>query len=125
MPVFVGAGTSAFMKGSGGIGFPSLSTSAINSLSGVAEGQVVYDTTINVLKYYDGSSWKKVSAEPCVLNSVSGVIFDGLSSTITLSGTGFLTANLVIRFVQSADSIDVSVTVTPVSYTHLTLPTKA
>ena len=120
MPVFVGAGTSAFMKGDGGIGFPSLSTSAINALSGMVEGQVAYDTTINVLKYYDGSSWKKVSAEPCVLNSVTGTIFDGLASSITLSGTGFLTANLVIRFVQSADSIDVSVTVTPSSDTAAT-----
>ena len=115
MPVFVGAATSAFMKGSDGIGFPSLSTSALNSLSGVVEGQVAYDTTINVLKFYDGSAWKKVSAETCVLNSVTGTIFDGIASTITLAGTGFLTANLVIRFVQSADSIDVSVTVTPSS----------
>ena len=116
MPVFVGAGTSSFMKSSGGLGFSRVNTSTRNGLTAV-EGQVIYNTDNNVLEYYDGSNWAKVSSVLAVLNSVSGNIIDGLGSTLTLSGTGFLTANLVVNFFQSQDSIDVDVTVNPSSDT--------
>ena len=116
MPVFVGAGTSAFMKSSGGLGFSRINTSTRNGLTAV-EGQVIYNTDNNVLEYYDGSNWAKVSSVLAVLNSVSGNIIDGLGSTLTLSGTGFLTANLVVNFLQSQDGINVDVTVNPSSDT--------
>ena len=116
MPVFVGAGTSSFMKGGDGIGFSRINTSTRNGLTAV-EGQVIYNTDNNVLEYYDGSNWAKVSSVLAVLNSVSGNIIDGLGSTLTLSGTGFLTANLVVNFLQSQDGIDVDVTVNPSSDT--------
>ena len=120
MPVFVGAGTSSFMKSSGGLGFSRVSTSTRNGLTAV-EGQVIYNTDTNVLEYYTGSAWAKISAVLAVLNSVSGSIIDGLGSNLTLSGEGFLTAGLVVNFLQSADSIDVNVTVTPSSDTAATV----
>ena len=116
MPVFVGAGTSSFMKASDGIGFTRLNTTQRNALTAV-QGQVIFNTTTGVLEYYDGSNWAKVSSVLAVLNSVSGNIIDGLGSTLTLSGTGFLTANLVVNFLQSQDSINVDVTVNPSSDT--------
>jgi hypothetical protein len=116
MPVFVGAGTSSFMKASDGIGFSRLNTTQRNALTAV-QGQVIFNTTTGVLEYYDGSSWAKVSSVLAVLNSVSGNIIDGLGSTLTLSGTGFLTANLVVNFLQSQDGINVDVTVNPSSDT--------
>ena len=124
MPVFVGAGTSSFMKGGGGVGFSRVNTSTRNALSAV-EGQVIYNTDSNVLEYYDGSVWAKVSSVLAVLNSVSGNIIDGLGSTLTLSGTGFLSSNLVVNFLQSADSINVNVTVTPSSDTAATVSVPA
>ena len=120
MPVFVGAGTSSFMKGNDGIGFTRLTTSQRNSLTAV-QGQVIFNTTTGVLEYYDGSAWAKVSAVLAVLNSVSGNIIDGLGSNLTLSGEGFLASGLVVNFQQSADSIDVNVTVTPSSDTAATV----
>ena len=120
MPIFVGAGTSSFMKGRDGIGFTRLTTTQRNALTAV-QGQVIYNTTTGVLEYYDGSSWAKVSAVLAVLNSVSGNIIDGLASNLTLSGEGFLSGNLVVNFLQSADSIDVNVTVTPSSDTAATV----
>ena len=124
MPVFVGAGTSSFVKGSDGIGFTRLTTSQRNSLTAV-QGQVIFNTTTGVLEYYDGSAWAKVSAVLAVLNSVSGNIIDGLGSNLTLSGEGFLAGNLVVNFLQSADSIDVNVTVTPSSDTAATVAVPA
>ena len=89
MPIFVGAGTSSFIKQSGGVGFSRVSTSTRNGLTAV-EGQVIYNTDNNVLEYYDGSTWSKVSSVLAVLNSVSGNIIDGLGSTLTLSGLSLI-----------------------------------
>ncbi len=121
MPVFVGAGTSSFAKGDGGIGFSRLTTTQRNALSGPVQGQVIFNTTTGVLEYYDGSAWAKVSSVLAVLSSVSGNIIDGLGSTLTLSGTGFLSSNLVVNFTQATDGINVNVTVTPSSDTAATV----
>ena len=120
MPVFVGAGTSAFMKGDGGVGFARITTTQRNALTAV-EGQVIYNSTTNVLEYYNGSSWSKVSPVLCILNTVTGNVCDGIATTLTLAGEGFLSSGLVVNFVQSADSIDVDVTVTPSSDTAATV----
>ena len=119
MPIFVGAGTSSFMKGDSGIGFTRLTTTQRNALSGVVNGQVILNTTTGVLEYYDGSAWSKVSAVLAKLNTVTGNILLSTATTLTLAGEGFLASGLVVRFVQSADSIDTSVTVTPSSDTCL------
>ena len=49
------------------------------------------------------------------LSSITGSIIDGAASTLTLAGTGFLSANLVVNFVQASDGINTNVTVTPSS----------
>ena len=125
MPIFVGAGTSSFMKDTSGVGFSRRTTTEIGNLSGMVAGQVVFDTTAGVLKFYDGSSWVKVSSVQAVLNSVSGDIRAGATSNLTLSGEGFLTSGLVVNFTQSADSINVNVTVTPSSDTAATVAVPA
>ena len=125
MPVFVGAGTSSFMKGDGGVGFTRVTTTQRNAISGAVNGQVILNTTTGVLEYYDGSTWSKVSAVLAKLNTVTGNIFVGLAQNLTLAGEGFLSSNLVVRFVQSADSIDSSVTVTPSSDTAATVAVPA
>ena len=125
MPVFVGAGTSSFMKGDGGVGFTRVTTTQRNAISGAVNGQVVLNTTTGVLEYYDGSAWTKVSAVLAKLNTVTGNIFAGLAQNLTLAGEGFLTSGLVVRFVQSADGIDTSVTVTPSSDTAATVAVPA
>lgn len=125
MPVYVGAGTSSFMKGPSGIAFTQLTTSQRNALSSPIQGQVIFNTESGVLEFYNGSAWAKVSAVQAILNSVSGNIIDGLASSLTLSGEGFLASGLVVNFNQSADSIDVNVTVTPSSDTAATVQVPA
>ena len=48
MPVFVGAGTSSFMKGSGGVGISTMTTTQRNALSGVKKGQFIFNETLNL-----------------------------------------------------------------------------
>ena len=125
MPIFVGAGTSSFLKDTDGVGVSQRTTTQINSLSGMVAGQLVYDSTTKVVKYYDGSSWLKVSSAVPTLTSVTGNIYVGQATTLTLAGTNFLTANLIVNFLQTDDSINANVTVTPSSDTAATVAVPA
>src|SRR5210317_71876 len=81
------------------------------------EGDLWYDTSETSLKNYNGTSWIKVSAAIPTLSSISGDIQSGVETTLTLTGTKFLTSNLIVNFVQASDGINVNVTVTPSSDT--------
>ena len=58
--------------------------------TGVSQGQLWYDTVLDVLKAYTGSQWLKVSAQIPLVSSISGSIFSGVGSTLTLTGVGFI-----------------------------------
>jgi len=87
--------------------------------SSPSEGDLWYDSTtgVKVLKFYNGTAWLKVSSAVPTLTSVSGNLYTGVSTSLTLSGTNFLDSNLVVNFTQASDSIDVDVAVTPTSNT--------
>ena len=91
--------------------------------SSPSEGDLWYDSTVGVkvLKYYNGTGWFKVSSLIPTLTSISGTIFEGTATSLTLSGTNFLESNLIVNFTQASDSIDVDVTVTPTSSTSATV----
>lgn len=40
---------------------PKKSTAEINAMVGMVSGTMVYDTTLNVMKHYNGTEWKTVS----------------------------------------------------------------
>ncbi len=85
------------------------------------EGAQRFNTELGVMEYYDGTSWKKVSAQIPVISSTSGRIYDGWTSDITITGNNFLVSAMVVNFNQSDDSIDENVTVTPTSNTSVTV----
>jgi hypothetical protein len=80
-------------------------------------GRMRYDTTIGAIMFSDGVDWYRLSGLIPTLSSVTGTIYAGIASTLTLAGTSFLSANLVVNFYQASDSIDVNVSVTPSSDT--------
>jgi len=85
-------------------------------------GYTRFNTTTQAMENYDGSNWVKVSSVVAILNSVTGNIWSGLAGGgLTLAGTGFLTSDLIVNFLQSSDSIDINVTVTPSSDTAATV----
>jgi len=88
-----------------------------------SEGDLWYDQTNEVLKIYQSSvsNFVKVSAEIAVLSSVTGILYVGQSTNLTLSGSGFLNSNLVVNFLQASDAIDVNVTVTPTNDSSATV----
>ena len=106
--------TADFTGNTTSLGLPRGSTAQQPS-AGSTEGHIRYDNDDNVVYYSDGSQWVKIAAAIPTLSSVTGNLFAGLASTLTLAGTNFLSSNLVVNFSQGADSIDVNVTVTPSS----------
>ena len=91
--------------------------------SSPSEGDLWYDsnTGIKVLKFYNGTTWLRVNFAPPTLESVSGQIYAGSTTTLTLTGSNFLLSNLVVNFLQTSDSIDIDVAVTPTSDTSATV----
>jgi hypothetical protein len=50
------------VQGTGGIKFPTMTTTTRNAITSPAQGLVVYDTTLNQICYYTGGAWFKVTA---------------------------------------------------------------
>ena len=65
------------------------------------EGAIRYDTDDNVVYYSDGSNWYKIAAAFPTLTGITGSIYVGVASNLTLAGTNFLSSNLVVNFTQT------------------------
>ena len=100
-------------------------TTAQQPTAADTEGHIRYDSDDSVVYYSDGANWLKISSVIATLSSVTGNIYAGASSTLTLAGQGFQSANLVVNFTQSSDSIDEDVSVTPTSDTAATVTVPA
>ena len=123
MPVFVGAGTSSFMKGGDGVGVSTSTTTIRNALSGVRPGQMVFNYTTNLMEYYNGSSWIPIDTPPTVssvdnTNITQAQIDSGFDLVIT--GTGFK-SGATVKFIGNNGSELASPSVTVNSSTQITL----
>ena len=85
MPVFVGAGTSSFMKGGDGVGMSTATTTTRNALSGVRPGQMIFNHTTSLMEYYNGSSWASAAALGSAQNWASS---GGTSGNDSIIGGG-------------------------------------
>ena len=101
----------------GAFNLESYTTSERDALTGIEAGDIIYNTTLAEVEFYNGTAWKKINSSTPALSSVTGDIITDNSSTLTLTGTNFLSSNLVVNFLQSSDAVDVDVTVTPTSGT--------
>jgi hypothetical protein len=90
-------------------------------IQGSTENQILVNNNEGIRLVYSGATdgWvvptSNTIPEPPTLTSVTGNIFAGAASDLTLAGTNFLEENLIVNFLQSSDSINVDVTVTPTS----------
>ena len=119
MPVFVGAGTSSFMKGDGGVGVSTMTTTERNALSGIKKGTFIFNSSINLAQYWDGNDWKSIDSPP----TLTAFTLDGGSdvteakidrtaagnATIQLKGANFDTTAATVVFEPEAGGSNVSV----------------
>jgi len=90
--------------------------------SNPVEGNLWYDTTNDVLKAYDAttSAFQKISRVEAILSSITGNIITATAGNLTLNGSGFMSANLIVSFTPSGGSAS-TVTVTPTSNSAATV----
>jgi len=100
------------------VGIGTTTTAGRNAGVGTAVGTLIFNSTDNQLQVYANNlQWRGFSPVDPTLSSISGTLYVGQASTLTLAGTNFLTSNLQVRFVQATRSVDATVTVTPSSGT--------
>ena len=140
MPVFVGAGTSSFMKGDGGVGVSTMTTAERNSLSGVQKGQFIFNNSLGLAQYYDGTDWKSLDSPPTVTAIsidgrasgtsgyidgstsstqtiiISGSLFDTISASVTFEGTQGSTGTVTPLSITRDNSSQITVTVNPSNF---------
>ena len=116
--------TANFTANNTGLGIP-IGTDANEPSASSYKGYIRYNDDDDVIYYSNGTVWQKISAKIATLTSISGDIYVGTTTNLTLTGTGFLSSNLVVNFVQSSDSINANVTVTPSSDTAATVAVPA
>ena len=114
----------SFIK-QGSIGIGTQTTTERDAGISTAVGETIFNTTAGNLEFYDGTNWIPTSASTPTITSITGSIVVSNATTLTINGTDFGTANLVVRFVQSDDSIDETVTVTPTSQTQASVAVPA
>jgi hypothetical protein len=92
-------------------------TTERNALTGLESGDTIYNSTSGSIEFYDGANWIATNLIPTV-NSVTGNIYSGISSTITLSLTN-ATDTIDVNYYESGVLLatDSAVTVTSGSAT--------
>ena len=98
------------------IGIGTTTTAGRNAGVGTAVGTIIFNSTSNKLQVYANDlNWRGFSPADPTISSISGTLYAGQTSTLSLTGSNFLQSNLQVRFLQSTRSVDVTVTVTPSS----------
>lgn len=69
-----------------------------------------YNTTTTQLEVYNGTLWAPISIIAPILASISGSIYNGIQTTLVLTGTSFGIGQGVVRFVSGATVADVLAT---------------
>ena len=105
------------------LGLPKGTTAQRPSAS-ATEGHIRYNTDNDLIYYSDGTSWRKISSTTVNFTSLTGNIFSGAASTLSIAGSGF-GISLTVNFTQSSDSINTNVSVTPSSDTAATVTVPA
>lgn len=82
-------------------------------------GYTRYNTDTGALENYTVNGWLKVSILVPTINSISGDIYNGFTSTLTFSGFNFGTSAGTVRFFVNSTNYDV--TVTPSSDTSISV----
>ena len=121
MPVFVGAGTSSFMKGSDGVGMSTATTSTRNALSGVRPGQMIFNHSTNLMEYYIGTAWIAIDSPPTV-NTISPTEVAsaaGGNITFTINGARF-SIGVTVQFISNTGVTLTASSVTRVSSSQIT-----
>ena len=122
MPVFVGAGTSSFMKEADGVGMSTGTTTTKNAISGPRPGQMLFNHTTKLMEYYNGSAWIAIDTPPTVTSvNNTNILETQIASGFDLVITGtFFSSGATVTFIGNNGTEHTSPTVTVNSTTQIT-----
>ena len=87
-----------------------------------AAGMMRFNTTINLMEYYDGTIWKAIDSPPTI-TTISPTTYNGASgTTITINGSNFQSGVVAAFVAQGGATVNAAVT-TQVSSSQLTATT--
>jgi len=66
------------------LGLKNYTTTQRDALTGIGAGDTIYNSTVGSIQFYDGTNWVATNLIP-VISSISGDIYTGVSSTLTIS----------------------------------------
>ena len=106
MPVFVGAGTSSFMKDADGVGMSTATTSIRDALTGVRPGQMIFNHTTSLMEYYNGSAWIAIDTPPTVTSvNTTNILASQIDAGFDLVITGtFFSTGATVTFIGNNGS---------------------
>ena len=121
MPVFVGAGTSSFMKGDGGVGISTGTTTTRNALSGVRPASINFNHTTGLPEYYNGADWVAIDSPPGISNVSPTSVESAAGGNVTFTITGErFGVGATVQFISNTGVTLTASPVTRVSATQLT-----
>ena len=122
MPVFVGAGTSSFMKDAEGVGMSTATTTTRNAISGPRPGQMLFNHSTNLMEYYNGSAWIAIDTPPTVTSvNNTNILETQIASGFDLVITGtFFSSGATVTFIGNNGTEHTSPSVAVNSTTQIT-----
>lgn len=122
MPVFVGAGTSSFMKDADGVGMSTATTTTRDAISGPRPGQMLFNHTTNLMEYYNGTAWIAIDTPPTVTSiNNTNILESQIASGFDLVITGtFFSTGATVTFIGNNGSELTSPSVAVNSTTQIT-----
>ena len=95
----LGSNTALDISGAGGTGAAQIpSGNTAQRPSSPTVGYLRFNTDTGVLENYTANGWFKVSVQQPTISNISGSIYSGNTSTLTISGQNFGTANANVTF---------------------------
>lgn len=87
-------------------------------------GYVRFNTDFDCMENFTSVGWLKVSVPVPILLSITGTVYSGLSTNLTLSGSNFGTGAGVVRFTSGGTLKDVPVTPTSTTSIAVAVPSE-
>ena len=113
-----GVGDNPTFSGTEGITLPSGTT--VQRPSSPSAGITRFNTTLDEMEIYDGTSWRSLKYTGPVITGISGNINNAYSTTLSITGENFGTQQGSVKFTPNGGSTT-SVNVTPTNSTTISI----
>jgi hypothetical protein len=92
--------------------------------SGASDGDLWFDTSTKAMKVYmqDANNFVTIASKPPTISSITGNIYVGITSSLTISGSDFTNDPVTVNFTGSGISEDVTVTPTNENTISVSVP---